>query len=199
MVSVLRIGAAMACAAAVVAMAGCAKPFPERLNWYGNDPMLYSTAFSDAATAAVVHQRTSTEYYAYFGETAYTMMSSVQRAPCDADSLQAFLRKERSCRLVQRFPDDSCRNANGCMIFRVDADLFSDPALRAVVEQALSRPCESLTQPQQVKYYRHSGQLGMAASESWRLLQCDGAGVFGRDIAYDNTSGIYRVHFYRGE
>ncbi len=182
--------------AALASLAGCAKPFPERLNWYGEHPYLYSMAFGAAAQEALVRSRTGLGYYEHMGDAAFTLSTS---GTCDRETIETYLaRKERGCFLLNGPPAPDCLNASACASFRYDTALFADPAVRRVVEEALRRPCDFLTPPTQVPNRDATARFGMSAAANWRILQCDGPGVFGHSIAFDDSTAILRVEFTRG-
>lgn len=196
MFSFMRFSAAMACAASVAALAGCAKPFPERLNWYGEHPRLYSMAFRAAAEDALVRAMTGRNYYDHMGDAAFTLSTT---GICDRATLDTYLvRKERGCHLMGGLPAPDCLDQNACASFHYDLDLFTDPAIRQVVEEALRRPCDFLTPPAAVAHRDATARFGMSASANWRLLQCDGPGVVGSDITFDDSTAVLRLQFKRG-
>ena len=161
----------------LVAMTGCARPFPERLNWYGHHPALYSLALGAAAQEALVRSMSGLGYYEYMGDAAYTLSTT---GTCNRETLDTYLvKKERGS-------------------FRYDVDLFSDPALRDVVTAALQRPCDYLTPPAQVKHWDATANFGMAAISNWRILQCDGKQVFSTSIEFNDADAVVRVRFARG-
>ena len=55
----------------------------------------------------------------------------------------------------------------------MDRDLARDPRVRAAVERALLRPCETLTPPKGLPYARWPSAIGKPAWASWNLLRCD--------------------------
>ena len=118
----------------LVAMTGCARPFPERLNWYGHHPALYSLALGAAAQEALVRSMSGLGYYEYMGDAAYTLSTT---GTCNRETLDTYLvKKERGCFLLGGPPLPDCLNVDACASFRYDVDLFSDPALRDVVTAA---------------------------------------------------------------
>ena len=151
-------------------MTGCAKPFPERLNWYGHHPALYTMAFRAAAEEALV------------------------RATLDT----YLVRKERGCHLMGGSPAPDCLNSRACASFRYDVDLFSNPEFRQIVTAALQRPCDYLTPPNQVTYRDATARFGMSASANWRILQCDGKQVSAKSIQFDDSEAVLRINFERG-
>ena len=180
----------------ILGLAGCATPFPERLNWYGHHPALYTMAFRAAAEEALVRSMTGRGYYEHMGDAAYTLVTT---EICTRATFDTYLvRKERGCYLIGGSPDPDCLNVNACASFRYDADLFSDPAFRQVVTAALQRPCDYLTPPDQVTHWDATARFGMSASANWRILQCDGKQVFATSIVFDETDSILRVRFARG-
>lgn len=196
MFSISRLGTAIACLSAVVLSVGCARPFPERLNWYGEHPYLYSMALRAAAEEALVRSMTGRGYYEHMGDAAFTLSVS---GVCDRAGLDAYLvRRERGCHLLSGPPAPDCLDANACASFRYDPALFADPAVRRAVEAALRRPCDFLTPPTSVLHRDATARFGMSAGANWRLLQCDGPGVFGQSIAFDDSTAILRVQFKKG-
>ena len=180
----------------IVSMAGCARPFPERLNWYGHHPALYSLALGAAAQEALVRSMTGKGYYEYMGDAAYTLVTT---GICNKATLDTYLvRKERGCHLIGPPPIPDCQNVDSCAAYHYDVDLFSDPVLRQVVTAALQRPCDYLTPPAQVTHWDATANFGMAAISNWRILQCDGKQVFATSIVFDETDSILRVRFARG-
>jgi hypothetical protein len=180
-------------AAAVLLLSGCARPFPERLDWYGHHPSLYSMAFRAAAEEALVRSMTGLGYYEHMGDAAYTL---IRGGVCDRRALEAYLvRKERACRLIGGPPAPDCANADACASFHYNRELFADPAIRSVVEAALRRPCDFLTRPSEVTHWNAPARFGMSASENWRIFQCNGTGVVGRSIVFDNNDAVLRVNF----
>jgi len=180
----------------LAAMTGCARPFPERLNWYGHHPALYSLALGAAAQEALVRSMSGLGYYEYMGDAAYTLSTT---GTCNRETLDTYLvKKERGCFLLGGPPLPDCLNVDACASFRYDVDLFSDPALRDVVTAALQRPCDYLTPPAQVKHWNATANFGMAAISNWRILQCDGKQVFSTSIEFNDADAVVRVRFARG-
>jgi hypothetical protein len=195
MFSFMRIGAALACAASVVVLAGCAKPFPERLNWYGSHPALYTRAFNAAAQDAVAKALTGQNYYDLLGDAAYQLSMD---GNCDREKFEAyFFRKTRACFLIGGPPLPDCANANGCAALEYDPELFSDPRIRTAVEAALSNPCQYLTPPDQVKYPTGVARFFMSARDNWRIMLCDSENVHGTNIVFDDQIGVIRMNFVR--
>lgn len=180
----------------LAAMTGCAKPFPERLNWYGHHPALYTMAFRAAAEEALVRSMTGRGYYDHMGDAAYTLSTT---GICNRATLDTYLvRKERGCHLMGGSPAPDCLNARACASFRYDVDLFSDPEFRQIVTAALQRPCDYLTPPNQVTHRDATVRFGMSASANWRILQCDGKQVSAKSIQFDDSEAILRINFERG-
>jgi hypothetical protein len=182
--------------AAILLISGCATPFPERLNWYGEHPALYTMAFRAAAEEALVKARTGQTYYQHMGDTAYTLSTT---GICNRQTLETYIGvKERGCHLFGGLPAQDCLNANACVSSQYDRELFSDPELRRIVEAALRRPCDFLTPPDSVPYKHATVNFGMSVNANWRILQCGGAKVYGSGIVFDDESGTLSLHFSRG-
>lgn len=176
-------------------VASCARPFPERLNWYGEHPSLYTMAFRAAAEEALVRSLTGQTYYDHMGDAAYTLSTT---GICTQATLARYLvEKERGCHLFGGPPPPDCLNANACVSVQYDRGLFADPRIRGVVEDALRRPCEFLTPPSRVRHWDATANFGMTASANWRILQCDGAGVFASSIEFDGEESVLRFEFHR--
>jgi len=193
----IRVSAAVICGIAVSLVTGCAKPFPERLNWYGSHPALYTRAFDAAATDAVAKALTGQNYYELLGDAAYQLQAT--DLPCDQAGLEAyFFAKTRACFLTGAgpwFPD--CQNEDGCVGLRYDPQLFSDPRIRAAVEAALRDPCSHLTPPDQVKYPTGMTRFFLTARDSWRIMLCERETVRGTDIVFNDEVGEIRMKFVR--
>lgn len=174
---------------------GCATPFPERLNWYGDHPYLYSMALRAAAEESLVRTLSGTGYFDHMGDAAFTL--SVSQI-CDREGYEAYLvRRERGCHLLMGPPAPDCLNADACASFHYDRALFADPAIRRPVEAGLRRPCDFLT-PAQVVHRKATARFGTPADANWRILLCDGEGVVGEQIDFDDDAGVLRVRFRKG-
>lgn len=196
MFSSSRLSIAAACLAVIGSAAGCAKPFPERLGWYGDHPGLYTRAFDAAAQDAVAKALTGQTYYDLMGDATYQLsMDGV----CDSAKFDAyFVRKDRACFLLGGPPLPGCANADGCAGMQYDPVLFSDPRIRAAVEAALRDPCAYLTPPDQVKHRTGVARFFLSADDAWRIMHCDRNPVRGDDIVFDNQSRTVRLSFSRG-
>ncbi|WP_262422131.1 hypothetical protein [Brevundimonas denitrificans] len=182
--------------AALLLLSGCSRPFPERLNWYGHHPYLYSMAFTAAAEEALVRSMTGRGYYEHMGDAAYTLAAG---GTCDRAGLERYLvHKAQGCHLLSGPPAPDCINADSCASFQYDRELFADPAIRQVVEEALRRPCDFLTHPDLVAHRNATARFGMTADANWRIFLCEGPGVFGESIVFDDATEALRVHFRRG-
>ncbi|MDP3405848.1 MAG: hypothetical protein Q8S03_14230 [Brevundimonas sp.] len=180
----------------LVGLAGCARPFPERLNWYGEHPGLYTMAFRAAAEEAVVRSMTGLGYYEHMGDAAYTLVTT---GVCTRATLETYLvRKERGCHLLGGLPAPDCLNVDACASAHYDPELFSDPEFRRIVTEALQRPCDHLTSPDQVKYWGAPARFGMSADDNWRILLCEGKQVFATSVEFDEPNAIVRIRFERG-
>ena len=178
-----------------VTMGGCARPFPERLGWYGGDPMLYAGALRAAATEALVTQRTGANYYEHFGDSAFTMAVS---DTCDPTLLDAYIvQRTRACWVLQRVGGADCADANACAKLVVDKNLLRQPGVRDVIENALRDPCASLTNPASASYPDHASKLGLSASESWRILNCADRRVIAASFSFDAVTSTYTVRLQR--
>ena len=191
------IGAAISCVVMSVLAAGCARPFPERLGWYGDHPNLYNRAFDAAAQDAVAKALTGQNYYDLLGDAAYQLsMDGI----CDSGKFDAyFVRKERACFLLGGPPLPGCANANGCAGMTYDPVLFSDPRIRNAVEAALRDPCDYLTPPGQVKHRTGVARFFMSADDNWRIMLCDREQVHGANIVFDDQTRTVRLVFSRGD
>lgn len=196
MFSLLRMGVAICCVAISVLATGCAKPFPERLGWYGDHPNLYTRAFDAAAQEAVAKALTGQNYYALMGDAAYQLsMDGV----CDRAKFEAyFVHKTRACFLLGGPPLPDCADANACAGMHYDPDLFSDPRIREAVEAALENPCAYLTPPEQVKYPTGVARFFMSADDNWRIMLCGQREVRGAEIVFDSVNRTVRLSFSRG-
>lgn len=187
------------CSVSVVlaALAGCSKPFPERLGWYGDHPNLYSVAFTAAVDEAIVRQRSGLGFYEHMGDAAFTIPMS--GGVCSETSLDAYITaKSRGCWVLSGPPLPDCLNAAGCAGFHYDRNLLAKPDIRRAVEAAIARPCEFLTAPDQVPYARNSSTTrGVSAYANWRIMLCDGPGVHGR-AEWDDSEEVVRISFQRG-
>lgn len=181
----------------IVGLAGCARPFPERLNWYGHHPALYTMAFLAAAEEAAARSMTGVGYYQHMGDAAYTLSTT---GVCNPVTLESYLiRKERGCHLFGGNPAPDCLNVDACVSAHYDPELFSDAAFRRIVTEALQRPCDHLTSPDQVKYWGAPARFGMSANDNWRILLRDGKQVFANSVEFDEPNAILRIRFERGQ
>jgi hypothetical protein len=191
-----RLVTALLACLALSGATGCATPFPERLNWYGDHPYLYAMALGAAAEESLVRATTGQGYFDYMGDAAFTL--SVTQL-CDRTGYEAYLvRRERGCHMVMGPHAPDCLEVDACASFRYDRALFADPAIRRPFEAGLRRPCDFLTPPSRVVHHKATARFGMSADANWRILLCDGEGVAGEQIEFDDDAGILRVRFRKG-
>lgn len=182
---------------ALLSISGCAQEFPERLNWMGNDPNLYTLAFLAAGTEAFVEAKTGRNYYELLGDKAYNLGGT---GPCLEGELQAYLVTQTEyCSVLERAPTQGCSDANQCVRLRISPALLAEPQYIAAVEAALRQPCGSITDWRTLKWGDVSTSLGMAPKHSMRLLHCGNNEVIGTSVVRSADNQFFEVHFERGE
>ncbi len=177
------------------ALTGCAS-FPQRPVLTGYDPAPYGDAFRAAATEAVIRSRLGAGFYEVFQDKAHTINMSGR---CTEAALEQFLAKDIGCWLL--FPGDNaeCREQDLCIRLLADRRLFSDPAIRSDIEQALLKPCDALTSPETVLQPRWPSRVGKTAAASWAILRCGSRRqVIGREIVVQEE-GADAVILFRFE
>jgi len=171
-------------------------PFPKQVPWEGYDPIAYNASFNAAATEAVVQALTGKNYYEYFGEAAYTMI--IPPVGCTLELWEKYLAKERACWLLSRQPDPECKNRDRCARFTIDSTVLSDRRIWPVIEKALTRPCDYLTDPRQVKFGAYPSVLGHSAEQAYELLECGSGGVVAENGQVEVDGNAVTIIFKRG-
>lgn len=181
--------------AAMVAISGCAQQFPERLNWMGNDPNLYTLAFLSAGTEAYVEAKTGRNYYELLGDKAYSLGGT---GLCTESGVQAYLVTQTEyCSVLLRAPTENCTDRKQCIRLRISPALLAEPQYIPVVEAALRNPCGSITDWRTLTWGDVGTAIGMSPKHSMRILHCGDNEVIGNSVALSADNQYFEIKFAR--
>jgi hypothetical protein len=171
---------------AILALAGCG-----RTGALLKNPNMLDVALVDAVTNAASVQFTGQNYYDFLYTTRqeFTVPSPLPSAYptklCDADQVEQEGLVDRTCIIGRPAsyhlqPETDCANLKGCAAIRVSPTILQHPPMRALVFQALQRPCDYLPDPAQIAHKRmgaidiHIWPLGLSAGSAHGMLGCKG-------------------------
>ncbi|WP_159716162.1 hypothetical protein [Geminicoccus flavidas] len=171
---------------AILALAGCA-----RTGVLLKNPNQLDVALIDAATNAASMQFTGQNYYDFLYPTRQEFTVPIPLPGeyptelCTAAQVEQEGLVDRTCIIgrpasygLQLKMD--CANIKGCAAIRVSPSILQDPPMRALVFQALRRPCDYLPDPRQIAHKPmgaidiHVWPLALSAGNAYGLLGCHG-------------------------